>query len=140
MPRRRFRWTLPGICILAGILFFGWSPRPAATRSATVPPPLAIQLPAANRGENHLRPAAPPSLRLLGERLSPATCAALARQLPPFTTEGLSIAPNQIGANRSVREDWLTQPRRLGDVRAKTGGDMLTGYAAALTSPRAAAR
>ncbi len=139
MPRRHFRWTIPGICILASALFLGWSPWSAATQSAAVTPPLAIQLPAANRGENHLRPAAPPSLRLLGERLSPTECTALAHQLPSFTAEGLAIAPNQIGVNRSVRKDWLAQPRRLGDVRARTGGDMLTGYAAALTSPRAAA-
>jgi len=64
----------------------------------------------------------------------------LAHRLPPFTTEGLFVAPNQIGANRPVvGQDWLAQRRWLGTVRAKTSGDMLTGYAAALTSPGAAA-
>ncbi|OYT70132.1 MAG: hypothetical protein CFK52_11845 [Chloracidobacterium sp. CP2_5A] len=100
---------------------------------------LAIQLPAANRGESLCRPPALPSLRTRGERLWAGDCAGLAHELPPFAAKGLAVAPNQIGANRSLAPTWMESAVRLGATRAKASGRTLVAYAAAVRSPGAAA-
>ncbi|MFQ3581934.1 hypothetical protein J8C06_12335 [Chloracidobacterium validum] len=144
MSLLRYRWGILGVVF--GLMFFGWSPHPtdsqSTAESSTTNQPtdwLAVQLPAANRGENMYRPVAPPSLRLRGERLSAADVAKQAHRLSAFTPEGLVIAPNQIGANRAVSPDWLATAQRLGVLRSKQTAAELTGYAAVLVSPRAAA-
>lgn len=140
MPSLRLRWSVP--CLVFGLLvFFGWSPRPAASQnspeaSTTL---LTLQPPAANRGEALHRPPALPSLRTRGERLSVETCARLAYEAPPFTAKGLAIAPNQIGANRALAPNWTENAVRLGVTRSKASGRELVAYAAVVRSPNAAA-